>query len=125
MAELKSGSFTNAAVAEPDTQVMSSPALVTCETPESDLQCFIQENCLQKWLDVTFRLIARYFSPARGIRLQKKEDTELSDECVSVRVVVGGAIGPILDAYDAFTLEIVSAIPAEAGRKVRLSLGVG
>jgi hypothetical protein len=40
-------------------------------------------------------------------------------------VVVGGDLDPILDACDAFTLEIVSAIPAEASRKIRLSLGVG
>ena len=125
MSEAKSALLTSAAVVEPDNQVDLPSASATSKAPESDVQSFIRGNRLEKWLDVTYRLIARHFSPECGIVLQKKEDAELSDEWVSVRVVVGGDVASILDAYDAFTLEMVSAMPAEVGRKIRLSIGMG
>lgn len=125
MADMKTDVAAGVAVAEPRGQDERPTDLPTCEAPCPDVQAFIRENDLEKWLDVTFQLIGRHFSTTHGVTVAKKQDPELSDEWVSVRVVAGGEADAILDAYDAFTLEMVSAIPAEAGRKIRLSLGMG
>src|ERR1700733_1963 len=90
---------------------------------ETDVERFIREQNLAPYITTATRLIAAHFSDALDVTMERKEDPEFDDEWVTIKVRAVGDVDLVLRNYNAVTRELCATIPAEVGRKIRLSLG--
>ena len=87
-------------------------------------QSFISANALEPWLPLAYALIDKAFASHQAITIEKKTDPEIQDEWLNLRIKVNGPLDAVVDAYDAFTAQMVQALPAAVSSKIRLSLTV-
>lgn len=105
-------------------QLERSTNVIHHDSPDPAAQVYIRSQKLQPWIDEACRLIPARFELASNIAVEKHSDPELADEWVTLRIAARGEMEQILDAYDAFTREIVGILPPEVGRKLRLAIGM-
>ena len=105
--------------------VANSPLVIGADVStleETDLQDFIREQNLAPYIEIAVKLVTKHFSTS-PVLIDKEYDPEFPDEWVCLHVRVSGGVETIVDAYDAFTKDMVANVPSNVGRKIRLSMG--